>query len=186
MPTQILELVGSDVSLLEKLHIKILIGNVGFSLKKLCSNQRPCLQLGSRTPHDLWHSHFFIGLMQVNPSKQMNETPWVAATDEGTVVPVHRNYMAGLQWACSHIEAILFALEVGSSLVQKRCVHTLLLALLLVNILTSNFKMKLCQSFRYKQVSCICGKAKLFYFRVAVLLPFFKFALHFHLLFAMC
>ena len=46
----------------------------------------------------------------------MNETPlkpWVAATNEGTVVTAHCNCMAGLGGACSHVGAILFAVEAG-------------------------------------------------------------------------
>ena len=46
----------------------------------------------------------------------MNETPlkpWVAATNEGTVVTAHCNCMAGLRGACSHIGAILFTVEAG-------------------------------------------------------------------------
>ena len=54
--------------------------------------------------------------MQVNHSQRINEThlkPWVAATNEGTVVTAHRNCMAGLGGACSHVGAILFAVEAG-------------------------------------------------------------------------
>ena len=46
----------------------------------------------------------------------MNETPlkpWVAARNEGTVVTAHCNCMAGLGGACSHVGAILFAVEAG-------------------------------------------------------------------------
>ena len=63
-----------------------------------------------------WHSHLFIALMQVNHSRRMNETPlkpWVAATNEGTVVTAHCNCMAGLGGACSHVGAILFAVGIG-------------------------------------------------------------------------
>ncbi|XP_074614405.1 uncharacterized protein LOC141874140 [Acropora palmata] len=53
---------------------------------------------------------------KVNHSQRMNETPlkpWVAATNEGTVVTAHCNCMAGLGGACSHVGAILFAVEAG-------------------------------------------------------------------------
>ena len=61
--------------------------------------------------------------MQVNHSQRMNETPlkpWVAATNEGTVVTAHCNCIAGLGGACSHVGAILFAVEAGVRIKRVR------------------------------------------------------------------
>ena len=46
----------------------------------------------------------------------MNETPlkpWVAGTNKCTVVTAHYNCVAGPGGACSHVGAILFAVETG-------------------------------------------------------------------------
>ena len=99
-------------------NIKILIGKVGFFFFREIMKQPNGLFTSHFiiVNHMTWHSHFFIALMQVNHSQRMNETPlkpWVAGTNKGTVVTAHYNCVAGLGGACSHVGAILFAVETG-------------------------------------------------------------------------
>ena len=53
---------------------------------------------------------------RVNHSQQARDTPlktWLLAEKYGTVWMAHCNCMAGLCEACSHVGALLFAIEAG-------------------------------------------------------------------------
>jgi hypothetical protein len=53
----------------------------------------------------------------------MNDTPlkpWVAAKTDGTIITAHGNCMAGLGEVCSHVGAILFAVEAGVRIVKAK------------------------------------------------------------------
>ena len=53
---------------------------------------------------------------RVNHSKRARDTPlktWLLAEKDGTVCMAHCNCMAGLCEACSHVGALLFAIEAG-------------------------------------------------------------------------
>ncbi len=47
--------------------------------------------------------------------------PWVAAEKCGTIICAHCTCMAGLGEACSHIAALLFAVEVHNRLKDTSC-----------------------------------------------------------------
>ncbi len=52
--------------------------------------------------------------------------PWVATTKDGTIMGSHFTCMAGLGEACSHIAAVLFAVETYNKLDQdKACTSQL-------------------------------------------------------------
>ncbi|XP_034062056.1 uncharacterized protein LOC117539828 [Gymnodraco acuticeps] len=53
---------------------------------------------------------------RVNHSQRSGETPlktWIVAKEDGEVVTAHCNCMAGLSESCSHVGAVLFAIEAG-------------------------------------------------------------------------
>ena len=55
-------------------------------------------------------------LEQVNHSQRARDTPlkvWFLAEKDGTVIAAHCDCMAGLCEACSHVGAVLFAVESG-------------------------------------------------------------------------
>ena len=60
------------------------------------------------------HSYTFVFIIQVMHSQRLSETPlrpWVIARKDGTVQAAHCDCMAGLGEACTHVAALLFAVE---------------------------------------------------------------------------
>ncbi|XP_028415046.1 uncharacterized protein LOC114538132 [Dendronephthya gigantea] len=58
------------------------------------------------------YQYFIAGW--VNHSQRLNETPlktWVAAEDDGNIITAHCNCVAGFGDTCSHVGALLFAVE---------------------------------------------------------------------------
>ena len=56
---------------------------------------------------------------KVNHSQRRNETPlkpWIATTDGGTIITAHCDCIAGFGETCSHVGALLFAVEAGVSI----------------------------------------------------------------------
>ena len=59
----------------------------------------------------------------MNHSQRLSEAPlkpWLAVQANGTVLTAHCNCMAGLGGVCSHVGAILFAVEAGVRLMKAR------------------------------------------------------------------
>ena len=64
-------------------------------------------------------------VFQVSHSKQVNYTllePWLIIADDGVVQSAHCTYMAGLSEGCSHIAAVLFAMEHGTRIMKEASV----------------------------------------------------------------
>ena len=60
---------------------------------------------------------------KVNHSQRLSETPlkpWLAVTRNGYVLTGHCNCLAGLGGVCSHVGAILFAVEAGVRMLKSR------------------------------------------------------------------
>ena len=69
-------------------------------------------------------NHAFICCnSQVNHSQRLSEAPlkpWLAVRSNGTILTGHCNCMAGLGEVCSHVGAILFAVEAGVRMLKSR------------------------------------------------------------------
>ena len=61
-------------------------------------------------------------LFQVTHSMRVNDKPldpWLLISGDGTVQSAHCTCMAGLSEGCSHIAAVLFAMENGTRITQE-------------------------------------------------------------------
>lgn len=78
----------------------------------------------------------------------MNDTPlkpWVAAKMDGTVLAAHCNCMAGLGEVCSHVGALLFAVEAGVRIVKAKTCTSLPCKWLMPSAVSNIPYVELCQ-----------------------------------------
>ena len=64
-----------------------------------------------------------LNYFKVNHSQRLSEAPfkpWLAVKTNGNVLTGHCNCMAGLGEVCSHVGAMLFAVEAGVRMIKAR------------------------------------------------------------------
>ena len=70
--------------------------------------------VGDVSTHNVIGSVYLVVTAKVRHSQTVSApsiSPWVAAERNGTILCAHCTCMAGLREACSHIAALLFAIE---------------------------------------------------------------------------